>query len=138
MCLSVRATTMNELTSSFLICQYILTMLKVHFEYQQHWVKVTVIIGKYQFGYLDISLTWFYIYLRSRSSRPMSLHVSLSIGKQEVGLRLKDILILNEFVEILCLWGCKSVDIDQMWVISHTFQTMDYKYVTTNHRLYRI
>ena len=48
---------------------------------------------------MDISLTWFYmsmvkVILRSKSFQGQIVSVWLSIGKREVGLRLKGILVI--------------------------------------------
>ena len=66
--------------------------VQVRFEYQGHWVKVTVICGKYKFCNLNIILTWLCLskllmrssyYTRSRSLQGQGhLKSSTQDGKQ--------------------------------------------------------
>ena len=105
-CLSVQAITFKgvDIETSFLVWWYILTISRSSLSIKV--IGSRSLHGKCQFCYLDISLTWFNlsevkvinefkVTPRSRSFQGQIVSVSLSIGKREVGLRLKGILVGN-------------------------------------------
>ena len=97
-CLSVQAITFEAVDTKtpFLVWWYILTIRR-----SSSSVKITGSRSHVEnclFGYLDIHLIWFCMSEVKAISRSRSYQgqivVWLSIGRQEVGLRLKSILVL--------------------------------------------
>ena len=100
-----------DIETSFLVWCYILTISKSSLNIKVIGSRSRSSQGKCLFCYLDITLTWFHlsevkvinevkVKPRSRSFQGQIVSVWLSISKQEVGLRLKGILVDNCIISV--------------------------------------
>ena len=99
---------------------YILTISNYSFDYQGHWVKVipwkmVIWLSGHQFNWFDLSEVK--ITPGSRSFQGQIVSVWLSIGKREVGLCLKGILVSTCIFNFQCHNFIFSLD--RRWMDEH-------------------